>query len=785
MITPFIKQNRMKFSAILLFSAVFFSGFLNSIYAQNLQIGQWRDHLPYNKCISIALSSTRSYSATESSLLYFDKTDNSISRKNKVNGLSDVGISSIAFSEEYNTLVVAYSNTNLDLIKGEEIINVPDIKRKQILGNKTINKIMIIGKYAYLSCGFGIVVLDIDREEIHDTYYIGPLGTQINVFDLTLNEANNKFYAATEKGIYSADASSNLAYFDNWIKETSISAPNAKFNLVVAFNGKVYANSTKSIWESDTLYVYNGNVWDYFLPGNHSNRANINVSNNRLLICQYLAVDVYKPDGSFDKNYYTYSPGNIRPNDALFDASGELWIADNDNGMWNIDNSYQSHQYLINGPLSARVAGMDISGNTLWAASGGRDASFGALYNPAQFCTFENESWTSFNGSNSTFLQSKADILCVAADPLDGNHAYLGSWGYGVFEMDNGEFVNNYLPTNSSLQSYNSDIGTCFVGGMAFDTDHNLWMTNSTVANVLSVKKNTGEWKSFNLKSYGTGVYTGGLVIDNANQKWMQMRDLSLLVFNDNNTLDITADDQVFKLNNAVGSGSLPGNGIASFAVDKEGQLWLGSDQGVAVIYSPENVFTQGNFDAQKVQIEEEGFLHPLLETEAVTAIAVNGNNEKWLGTDKSGVFLMAADGSQEIYHFTEENSPLLSNSITSIRIASDGEVFFGTGSGIVSYRDSSQPPSEELDSVYVYPNPVRENYSGPIAISNLVADANVKITDISGHLVWEIQSKGGLVTWDGNDLDGRRVKTGVYLVFVTNSDGSKKEVTKVLFINK
>jgi len=240
----------------------------------------------------------------------------------------------------------------------------------------------------------------------------------------------------------------------------------------------------------------------------------------------------------------------------------------------------------------------------------------------------------------------------------------------------------------------------------------------------------------------------------------------------------------VKKLTNAPGNGDLPGNGIASFAVDLEGQLWLGSDRGVAVIYSPENVFSGGNFDAQQVMVEEEGFLHPLLETEAITAIAINGNNEKWLGTDKSGVFLMSSDGSKEIYHFSEGNSPLLSNSITGIRVASDGEVFFGTANGIVSYKDISKPPVAELDSVYVYPNPVRETYTGPIAITNLVEESNVKITDMNGNLVWEYQAEGGRTIWDGKDFNGNRVKTGVYMVFVTNPDGSKKSVTKLLFIN-
>ncbi|MBK7030982.1 MAG: T9SS type A sorting domain-containing protein [Bacteroidales bacterium] len=281
------------------------------------------------------------------------------------------------------------------------------------------------------------------------------------------------------------------------------------------------------------------------------------------------------------------------------------------------------------------------------------------------------------------------------------------------------------------------------------------------------------------------GIDVGAVTIDHSNQKWMQVRDLSLIVFNDNNTLDNAADDQVRKLTNAPGNGDLPGNGIASLAVDMDGQLWIGSDQGVAVIYSPENVFEGGNYDAQIIQVEEEGFLHPLLETEAVTAIAINGNNEKWLGTDKSGVFLMSADGSKEIYHFTAENSPLLSNSITGIKVASDGEVFFGTANGIVSYKDASQPPAAELDSVYVYPNPVRENYTGPIAITNLVSESNVKITDMGGNLVWETMAEGGRVVWDGKDLDGDRVRTGVYIVFITNADGSKKSVAKILFINK
>jgi ligand-binding sensor domain-containing protein len=263
------------------------------------------------------------------------------------------------------------------------------------------------------------------------------------------------------------------------------------------------------------------------------------------------------------------------------------------------------------------------------------------------------------------------------------------------------------------------------------------------------------------------------------------VRDHALLVFNDNNTLDNTADDQVRKITNAAGNGNLPGNSVASFTVDKEGQLWIGSDEGVAVIYSPENVFS-----GEKFRCPEGDDRRRRISASPAGNRSSNGHygerkQREMDRHDKSGVFLMSADGSKEIYHFTEENSPLLSNSITSIRVASDGEVFFGTANGIVSYKDASQPPAADLDSVYVYPNPVRETYNGPIAITNLVSESNVKITDVSGNLVWETEAAGGRVVWDGKDLDGFRVKTGVYLVFITNSDGSKKSVTKLLFIDR
>ena len=776
----------MKMARISLFVCISFILSFYQALAQSGSYYQWLDHLPYNNCKAVSEAGHLIYAATPYSLFCFNKDDNSINRLNKVTpgGLSDIGISSIAYCSALNTLVVAYANTNIDLVKGSTVVNIPDIKRKQILGNKTINSIFIKDKLAYLACGFGIVVLDIEKEEIKDTYYIGPSGSQINVLAFTYHQSDDKFYAATEKGLYSAISASNLAFYVNWVQDSSFSVKNAAFNMVASFSGKVYANKKDSGADPDTMFVKDGGQWADFIPFDHSTRTSMRISGEKLVIGNGWSVSIFATSGNREAVYSSYNPGNMSPGDAIFDNDKKLWVADVEQGLWSIGNDNVGANYIFNGPVSPVVAAMDISGRQLWAVPGGRTPSFTPLYRIPQLYTLGDNSWTSFDWINTPAISHVRDILCVAADPTDGNHAFMGSWGQGLLEFDNGELKEIYTPSNSTLQYFvGYGEGYLRIGGVAFDQENNLWVANSSAPNVLSMRTPAGEWKSFNLGSLGTAIDVGNLVIDKENQKWIQLRDLALFVFNDNNTPDNTSDDNARKLTSAVGNGNLPGSSIASMAVDREGQLWLGTDQGVAVIYSPGNVFTGGSFDAQRVMVEEAGYLHPLLETEAITAIAVNGNNEKWLGTDKAGAFLMSADGTQELLHFTEANSPLLSNSIQSIKIASNGEVYFGTSLGIVSYKDYKVEPPADLDSLTVYPNPVRPEYKGPVFISNLVAESNVKITDISGALVWEIQAQGGQVIWDGNNLNGRRVNTGVYLIFVTNPDGTQKKVAKVLFV--
>jgi hypothetical protein len=196
-------------------------------------------------------------------------------------------------------------------------------------------------------------------------------------------------------------------------------------------------------------------------------------------------------------------------------------------------------------------------------------------------------------------------------------------------------------------------------------------------------------------------------------------------------------------------------------------------------------VFDELNWEAQQILIEQGGYVENLLENEIVNCITVDGANRKWIGTANSGVYLISSDGTRELMHFNTDNSPLLSNTIKSIAINGEsGEVFFGTNRGIISYKNTATDPDSEFEEVIAYPNPVRSNYSGVIAIKGLVKNCDVRITDIAGNLIYATKSLGGQAIWDGNNFDGRKASTGVYLVYCSNPDGSQRFVTKILIAN-
>jgi hypothetical protein len=755
-------------------------------FSQQVPIGQWRDELPYNQGISVAEAGSRIYCATPYAIFYYDKSDNTVIRLTKINGLSDIGITTICYDKDVKTLIIAYSNANIDLIKNNTIINISDIKRASILGNKTINHINIIGPYAYLSCGFGIVVLDVDKEEIHDTYYIGHGGDHVNVFGLVKNN-DDSLFAATEKGIYKASYKNpNLVDFASWQKDGRVDS-NARYNAITFFSGEVIAAKANTLLPAnigaDTLYRLRDSHWTRWTLPFTDPVMNLESTYNSLCVTYIYRVNVFDTTFTRTLDIYTYTvAGPPFPMDAIVDKDQFLWIGDTYAGMIAYEIAKDSYkQFNLSGPLTASVFSMTTLGNDLYIAPGGRDNSFVPGNIPAQVYHFDTENWYNISNGTAPELNNILNIVTIAIDPFDRKHIFAGTWGSGLFEFYDGVFKRKYTEGNSTLHHHSSttDTSVVRVGGTAFDKDGNLW-TVCTHTNYCLSKYSNGQWTLYTIPLNNESDL-GQLLIDRNNQKWMLMRyengnPNSILVYSEDGNKSI-------KLNTSPGSGNIPGNSVFAIAEDLNGEIWVGTEQGVGVFYSPENIFVPGeNFDAQQILVQQGLYTQYLLENETVTAIAVDGGNNKWIGTDRGGLYQFSPDGTKQLLHFTQDDSPLFSDRITSIAIAQNGEVFAGTDKGVISYRGTATPPQNS--EVYAFPNPVKPGYSGLIAITGLVANASVKITDVNGLLVYATTAEGGQAIWDGKNFDGKKAVSGVYLVFASTSTGSEKVVTKILIIN-
>ena len=348
---------------------------------------------------------------------------------------------------------------------------------------------------------------------------------------------------------------------------------------------------------------------------------------------------------------------------------------------------------------------------------------------------------------------------------------YIGKYGY---KNTNGVLDTTYYSNNRIR-----------ISDLKFDDKGNLWGLSSEVNHPLFVKTKNNEWYSFSMNQDKIDLFFDDLIIDRYNQKWgIVAQGKGVFVYNDNNTISDNSDDQYKTLKNSQGQGNLPSLSVYSIAEDLDGEIWVGTDNGIGVFYNPSEIFSGSNFDAQQILIQEGDYGQYLLSEEKVKCIAIDGGNRKWLGTEESGIFLLSADGQEEINHFTKENSPLFSNNIIDISINhNNGEVFIGTEKGLISYRSDATGGVVVQEETHVFPNPVRESYSGPIAIKGLVTNSNIKITDIDGNLFFDDFAKGGQAIWNGKNKNGVKASTGVYLVFSTNIDGVERTVSKILII--
>lgn len=764
-------------------------------------IGQWRDHFQYRQTIAVVPAGNDIYCATTTAVFKYNEQLGETERYTKVNSLSDVNIQSIGWNEARSTLLVGYRNGNLDLIHRGSTTNMPDIKRSSMLGDKGIYFITGRGDLAYLGCGFGVVVVDLQRNEVKDTWLLGPNASPLQVNGIVFH--GDSIYAATQAGIYAAwQNAPNLAAYTSWHKRPDIPGANGAFSAVLSFNGQLVVNRRPSevmVEERDTIYYENAG-WHIFTNavGDYNRSIRPSFDGQTLIITGRNGLREFNTD--WEEIGYAYDAagiGTIRPIDGVRADPNGLWIASNGNGLVRFQDYSHFSLNHPNGPENNSVYRMSSAKGSLYATTGGVAGNWTNLYLKDGVHSLIEGRWQSANllndplflSGNNDYAGALNDVMAVQVDPDDGTHAFIGSWDDGVLEMRNGHGVGFFGPGNSTLQrrqNSTADNVPTQVGGLAFDDKGNLWATNSNCNKPISVRMKSGTWYSYNVSSaLGTNSLLSDIIAARNGYKWVvRPRGRGLLVFSDNGTPSQPGDDQAKALTTFEGEGKLPSMDVFAVAEDLDGQIWVGTGKGIAVFYNPDMVFSNSNFDSQQILIEQDGNVQILLETESVSAIVVDGANRKWLGTQTSGLFLVSADGTRQVAHFTAANSPLPSDNIVCLAMdETTGELFIGTDMGIVSYRGDAVAGSNVADCATVFPNPVREHFTGPVAITGLVRGSDVRITDMAGNLVYHAISNGGQAIWPVTDMHGQRVSTGVYLVLAMAPDGQQKCNTKVAVV--
>jgi hypothetical protein len=733
--------------------------------------------LRYNTVKCIAAGSEEIFASTGSSIIVYNKEYNELKKMSPLTGLSETGISAIGWSGEKNILIIAYTSTNLDLLNKSTVFNIPDINNKYIPGDKKINRIRSLGKYAYLATSFGIVIIDLVKMEIHDTWKPGPGPENNEVFDIAFG--NNRVYAATNLGMWYADLTNQgLAYFGNWDQINSLPDPGSRCTLVIFSGEMLYVNVSQVSSTGDMIYAIGNDTRLFsFNPGVFNSSfdtapAGFTVSSAGSLI-------YYGSDGSLKRTISSYGWGIPNISQGIIE-NNDVWISDINYGLVQGKNMTIFSSLSLSGPASNDVVNITSENGKTIICAGGADNSWNRLNRSLQVSAYENSQFTNIVSG------TEGDAMRSIIDPGNNSHFFVSTWGDGLLEYNDNVLVKHYNSSNSPLQNGSAAGSGIKICGLAMDKSKNLWITQTDVTGRIKILKPEGTWIVYPLTI--DAPVAGDIISTEKGQKWITLPGgYGLFIIDDNNTPDVFTDDKARKLTITDSDDKII-NTVFSAAEDLDGNIWIGTDQGPVIYYNTDQVFDDDvrGYRIKVPRNDGSGLADYMLGTESVTSISVDGANRKWLGTKSSGVYLLSADGTTMLKNYNEQNSPLFSDSIASVAVDNlNGEVWFGTSEGVLSVRETAISGKQAYDNVYSFPNPVREDYEGNVTITGLMKDTQIKITDVSGNLVFETMSEGGQAVWDLSTYNRHRVSTGVYLIFCANNDGSKSYVTKILVIGR
>jgi ligand-binding sensor domain-containing protein len=791
-----------KFSICIL---LFFSFFSKKSVAQNsLKIGEWKSYQSYQSAQNVAQSSNKIFYATAFSLLMYDKSNNEIEAMSKVEGLSDAGIQLIKYSKSTDDLIVVYQNSNIDILRKDGTVeNIRDIvDNLNIIGDKKVYDIFIADDgYAFFACGFGFLKFNLTRGEFEFTTFTNRKINCVTIY-------NSKIHIGTNDGIYavSNDNKTNLADFKNWqLLGVADGLPKNKYacKAICSANNKIYVGI------NDSLCVLENKILKKLVGIGSNHEVNFINKEGKNILFNFIQKNDNKWDSKFgylnDKEEITLMQPNecvVHIFDALEDEKGNIWLADVLEGFKRLENINGStalcKSFTYNSPYAAPTSEVAIDDdNSLWATSG---TIFNGVYryNFNGFYRFADNKWTYKNSSNDPTMKSgyKRGAKVGQGEIRDCNtvvinkktkKAYIGSYWAGIVEADpTGKITNYFNETNSTLGVAEGDTNSVRVGGLAFDKKGNLWVANTLSKKPISVFTADGKWHSMGSKIGPKFIFQ--CVVDPINSyKWFanNVGEGGILVYDEGKDIVSEADDRYTIINTS--NSNLTSNKVNCLATDLSGRVWVGTDDGALYFSCGSSLFDGKNScKGYSPRTILDNIPELLLRYNNVTCIAVDGADRKYFGTSK-GFFIQSPDGTEQIAYYNTENSPLFDDVINHIAINNKtGEVYISTNRGIQSFKTDALVGGTTQNEVLAYPNPIRPDYEGPIAIKGLAQDSKVKITDLNGRLVYETEALGGQAIWDGKDYNGRKVETGVYFIFATyikNLDYPDSAVGKLLMV--
>lgn len=754
---------------------------LSGTTASAQRIGQWTSYLSYNKIQHVVDAQTRVYAATDKGLFYYDTEDLTVNPIAKGSGLSDIGISTIAYDRQTHSLFVAYSNGNIDILQNDATFNVSGIKQWVYSGDKSINSIAFHEKKAYLACGFGLVVVNISRKEIEDTYYFSDdYSANCAVYDVAFTDS--LIYIATSKGLLHAPKASQILNIEStWTTDAAAPWDTAMPLRLAVVGNRLAVTAMTTDPTILSLYVETEGGFASVTKGAISS---VRVCDTLMVVSMRDSVSVYLPNGGLLQTISQFTYGDILAHDAIQTSDGRIWIGHDWASMVVVSNDGSIFTTAPDGPVSDNVYRIRPITGGVAVCPGGKSGVNASLYIDGNIYIYKNHAWSQLDKSGTT--EWIHDIVDVAENPTDNRILSAGSWGRGLVEIQDNAVQTVYDTANSdgALDAYVSgNFSTLRIGSVAYDYNGTLWMLNVMSNNGLVAHYYDGSWEAFNTAGVVNGAITNNLIFDTVTgYLWFSGRNNRIFVHNGGNLISWVDPNQGSRLQTGL---------VNCMVQDQNGHIWIGTDKGIKVIYDGYKAFDNGGngelspVSCSNILFSEGELVEYLLAYESITAIAVDGANRKWIGTAAGGLYLLSATGLEQIENFTVENSSLFSNKIVAIGIHPiTGEVFVGTDMGLQSFRSTATYADLEPEKkIHVFPNPVRPEYDGPVAMRGFTRNAIVHITDEAGHVVYSTRADGGQAIWYIRSNSGVRVSSGVYFVFASDEEGHNKSVGKILVI--